>query len=68
MTLGELLKIAGVDVKYTLACFGQADASTEIYVNGAPVRNAYMVRGASGGHTVLNRLVLEYDVMGKVEE
>lgn len=68
MTLEELLKIAGVDAKYPLPAFGQADPSTEIYVNGAPVRNAYMVRGASGGHIALNRLVLEYDVMGKVEE
>lgn len=62
MRLGEILNTAGVDAKYHLPWLGQADASTEVYVNGAPVTRAIMVRSSFG----LNRLLLTYDALGPV--
>lgn len=62
MRLGEILNVAGVHASYPPPCLGQADAGTEVYVNGAPVKMAYMMRSSHG----LNRLVLEYSTMGPV--
>ncbi len=62
MTLGEILKVAGIEARcWPVPAFGQADPSTEVYVNGAPVRKAYMVRLTTDEpRTVVNRLCLEY--------